>query len=145
LLSVRTPSACLQVYRGSWNGTTVAVKVMETTEALDEASVGLAPGACSLPRLQSPCLPCASLLCPALPCPPDGCHQAWQWAGTARCLLTSPPPLLTPVCAGKSGIFEAVLSSNLSHPNIVHTYQYAFRPVTVGHAGGGAERGNGAC
>lgn len=33
--------------------------------------------------------------------------------------------------AGKSGIFEAVLSSNLSHPNIVHTYQYAFRPVTV--------------
>jgi hypothetical protein len=33
--------------------------------------------------------------------------------------------------AGKSGIFEAVLSTNLSHPNIVHTYQYAFRPVTV--------------
>lgn len=36
-----------------------------------------------------------------------------------------------PASAGKSGIFEAVLSSNLSHPNIVHTYQYAFRPVTV--------------
>lgn len=35
---------------------------------------------------------------------------------------------------GKSGIFEAVLSSNLSHPNIVHTYQYAFRPVTVSSA-----------
>lgn len=33
--------------------------------------------------------------------------------------------------AGKSGIFEAVLSTNLSHPNIVHTYQYAFRPVSV--------------
>ncbi|PSC70592.1 kinase [Micractinium conductrix] len=66
-----------RVYRGSWNGNTVAVKVLETTEALeslDEESEGLPPG--------------------------------------------------------KSGIFEAVLSSNLSHPNIVHTYQYAFRPVT---------------
>lgn len=62
-----------RVYRGSWNGTTVAVKVIETTEPLDEA--GMAPG--------------------------------------------------------KSGIFEAVLSTNLSHPNIVHTYQYAFRPVSV--------------
>jgi serine/threonine protein kinase len=62
-----------RVYRGSWNGTTVAVKVIETTEPLDEA--GMAPG--------------------------------------------------------KSGIFEAVLSTNLSHPNIVHTYQYAFRPVSA--------------
>lgn len=62
-----------RVYRGSWNGTTVAVKVIETTEPLGEGE-GLAPG--------------------------------------------------------KSGIFEAVLSSNLSHPNIVHTYQYAFRPAS---------------
>lgn len=37
--------------------------------------------------------------------------------------------------AGKSGIFEAVLSTNLSHPNIVHTYQYAFRPVSVSAPG----------
>ncbi|KAL4446278.1 hypothetical protein ABPG77_003085 [Micractinium sp. CCAP 211/92] len=62
-----------RVYRASWNGTTVAVKVIETTESLGEGE-GVAPG--------------------------------------------------------KSGIFEAVLSSNLSHPNIVHTYQYAFRPVS---------------
>lgn len=33
----------VQVYRGSWNGTTVAVKVIETTEPLDDA--GMAPGA----------------------------------------------------------------------------------------------------
>ena len=32
----------MQVYRGSWNGTTVAVKVIETTEPLDDA--GMAPG-----------------------------------------------------------------------------------------------------
>jgi hypothetical protein len=46
--------------------------------------------------------------------------------------LTHPPhpPTHLPH-AGKNGIFEAVLSSNLSHPNIVHTYQYAFRQVTV--------------
>ncbi|KAL4854405.1 putative serine/threonine-protein kinase SIS8 [Chlorella vulgaris] len=61
-----------RVYRASWNGTTVAVKVIETTEVLGDGSV-----------------------------------------------------------AGKSGIFEAVLATNLSHPNIVHTYQYAFRPVTA--------------
>ena len=38
-----------QVYRGSWNGNTVAVKVLETTEALeslDEESEGLPPGEC---------------------------------------------------------------------------------------------------
>lgn len=32
-----------QVYRGSWNGTTVAVKVIETTEPLDEMEEA-APG-----------------------------------------------------------------------------------------------------
>eukprot|EP00887_Chlorella_sp_A99_P005032 scaffold4.g5032.t1 len=70
-----------RVYRGSWNGNTVAVKVIETPDvaacdgALDGGGGG---GGGGLPR---------------------------------------------------SGIFEAVLSSNLSHPNIVHTYQYAIRPV----------------
>lgn len=29
----------------------------------------------------------------------------------------------------KNPVFEAVLSSNLSHPNIAHTYQYAVRPL----------------
>ena len=62
-----------QVYRGSWNGTTVAVKVIETADSMETADT----------------------------------------------------------MQGKNGIFEAVLSSNLSHPNIVHTYQYAFRQVLV--------------
>ena len=55
-----------QVYRGSWNGNTVAVKVMETAEDAGDP-------------------------------PEDGDLLA------------------------RSGVFEAVLSSNLSHPNIVHT------------------------
>lgn len=71
-----------RVYRGSWNGNTVAVKVMETTENLAH------PGE-SVPS-----------------------DQAKEETGGAR------------------GLFEAVLSSSLSHPNVVHTYQYAVRPIS---------------
>jgi serine/threonine protein kinase len=68
-----------RVYRGSWNGNTVAVKVMETTENLPN------PGE-SLPSNE--------------------------------------------VNGGARGLFEAVLSSSLSHPNVVHTYQYAVRHIS---------------
>ncbi len=85
-----------RVYRGSWNGNTVAVKVMETTENLanpDERSSG----------------------------------------GTEE--------------TGARGLFEAVLSSSLSHPNVVHTYQYAVRPISkpmpgMKMLGEGARRGS---
>ena len=72
-----------RVYRGSWNGNTVAVKVMETSE-----------------RVASPDDPHGRL-------PDDD--------GSTH--------------GGARGIFEAVLSSSLSHPNVVHTYQYAVRPI----------------
>lgn len=92
-----------RVYRGSWNGNTVAVKVMETTE-----------------RLASPDDPHGR--------PPPG-DDGGEPHGGAR------------------GIFEAVLSSSLSHPNVVHTYQYAVRPITRPNASGtavlgGAQRGS---
>lgn len=41
------PRPAWQVYRGSWNGTTVAVKVIETSEPLEtfhHEDGGLAPG-----------------------------------------------------------------------------------------------------
>lgn len=63
-----------KVYRGSWNGNIVAVKVMETHAAVGAGGSG---------------------------------------------------------SGGQDGVFEAVLSSNLSHPNIVHTYQYGVRPMTA--------------
>lgn len=74
-----------RVYRGSWNGNIVAVKVMETTEPVtDRRSEDLKDAASTdeLSRIQDP-----------------------------------------------QGLFEAVLSSSLSHPNIVHTYQFAVRPL----------------
>jgi hypothetical protein len=65
-----------RVYRGTWNGNTVAVKVIET-----EDTVG-----------------------------PDEAIE---------------------VVLEKRGFFEAVLASNISHPNIVSTYHYATRPVAA--------------
>jgi hypothetical protein len=81
-----------RVYRGSWNGNTVAVKVMETTEPIPDAAA------------------------------PDGGgdRERSVHGGASR------------------GLFEAVLSSALSHPNIVHTYQYAVRPASRGPAAAGA-------
>jgi serine/threonine protein kinase len=69
-----------RVYRASWNGSPVAVKVVETADP--------PPGAPGAPPAR---------------------------AGKAA----------TPY--GARGFYEAVLSSTLSHPNIVHTYQYAVR------------------
>lgn len=66
-----------RVYRGSWNGNTVAVKVMETSECVTGID-----------------------------------NDEEESAG-----------------GGARGLFEAVLSSSLSHPNVVHTYQYAVRPL----------------
>lgn len=123
------------MYRASWNGTTVAVKVIETTESLGEGE-GVAPGASGC---RARCLqgvegepPCRAVLAPLpcrLPsvdaCPPCEAQLAWHLSAAAT---RHEGPHFS---AGKSGIFEAVLSSNLSHPNIVHTYQYAFRPVSV--------------
>jgi len=73
-----------RVYRGSWNGNTVAVKVMETTENI--ANPGESPPSSEIAKEEE--------------------------EGGAR------------------GLFEAVLSSSLSHPNVVHTYQYAVRPIS---------------
>lgn len=64
---------------------------------------------------------------PLLPASAPRCRPLGACAPAER----RPKPPLPPAAAGKSGIFEAVLSTNLSHPCIVHTYQYAFRPVTV--------------
>jgi serine/threonine protein kinase len=88
-----------RVYRGSWNGNTVAVKVMETTENLTNPDERLPPG------------------------------QRNEETGGAR------------------GLFEAALSSALSHPNVVHTYQYAVRPISKAMPGTkvlgeGARRGS---
>lgn len=90
-----------RVYRGSWNGNTVAVKVMETSERL------------------------------ASPEDPHG----------------RPPGEEREAHGGARGIFEAVLSSSLSHPNVVHTYQYAVRPINRPNTSGtailgGARRGS---
>ena len=81
-----------RVYRGSWNGNTVAVKVMETSERV------------------------------ALPDDPHG----------------RPPVDNERHGEGARGIFEAVLSSALSHPNVVHTYQYAVRPISRSSPAGSA-------
>lgn len=62
-----------KVYRGTWNGNTVAVKVIE----MSDSKLGL--------TTEELCI--------------------------------------------KNPIFEAVLSSNLSHPNVVQTYLYATRPI----------------
>lgn len=74
-----------RVYRGSWNGNTVAVKVMEASEKI---------------------------------APPTGVRapSTDQDDHSER--------------GGARGIFEAILSSSLSHPNVVHTYQYAVRPLS---------------
>ena len=172
-----------QVYRGSWNGTTVAVKVIETSEpleAFDLGDGGLAPGGLPCVRsfltrhpevVREGCwrrgLGCSGLAPGEAP-PVGACSASMQparglegWAarhlrccagprararacrfpgvqvrhprGAAAVQPASLPAALPCAAppAGKSGIFEAVLSSNLSHPNIVHTYQYAFRPSTV--------------
>lgn len=74
-----------RVYRGSWNGTTVAVKVMETHDPAVLSANGHGPG-----------------------------EHSNHSAGTSH---------------ASQGIFEAILSSSLSHPNVVHTYQYAMRPM----------------
>jgi len=64
-----------RVYRGTWNGNTVAVKVIE----MSDSKLGL--------TTEELCI--------------------------------------------KNPIFEAVLSSNLSHPNVVQTYLYATRPMNT--------------
>jgi len=73
-----------RVYRGSWNGNTVAVKVMETTERMTRGDDDAAHNK---------------------DCEDKSVH-------------------------GARGLFEAILSSALSHPNVVHTYQYAVRPLS---------------
>ena len=75
-----------RVYRGTWNGNTVAVKVIE----MSDSKMGL--------TTEELCI--------------------------------------------KNPIFEAVLSSNLSHPNVVQTYLYATRPMNSTSNGGanGLER-----
>lgn len=79
-----------RVYRGSWNGNTVAVKVMETRERIADVSKGGLAGR----------------------------EEGSEHGG-----------------GGSRGLFEAVLSSTLSHPNIVHTYQYAVRPTVRAQGG----------
>ena len=92
-----------RVYRGSWNGNTVAVKVMETSE-----------------RLASPEDPHGR--------PAEEMDGQEETQGQTR------------------GLFEAILSSSLSHPNVAHTYQYAVRPISRPNPGtavlGGNRRGS---
>lgn len=76
-----------RVYRATWHGNTVAVKVIEASKySEDRLDAALATGKTSTITKNN--------------------------GGGAR------------------GLFEAVLSSSLSHPNVVHTYQYAVRPLT---------------
>lgn len=76
-----------RVYRGTWHGNTVAVKVVEASKYSGDTDAASAV-------------------------PSTGNPNASRNASGAR------------------GLFEAVLSSSLSHPNVVHTYQYAVRPLT---------------
>jgi PAS domain-containing protein len=92
-----------RVYRATWNGNTVAVKVMETTDAISEIRISVDDD--------------------------GGLKDGDSW---------KPHP------AGTQGLFEALLSSSLSHPNIVHTYQYAVRPLAqAGTSSSGSSQANG--
>ena len=76
-----------RVYRGSWNGNIVAVKVMETKEPITDRRWSEENKSSFI----------------------SGEDRSWY--------------------SGPQGLFEAILSSSLSHPNIVHTYQFAVRPL----------------
>ncbi|KAF8060547.1 D-xylose 1-dehydrogenase NADP(+) 2 [Scenedesmus sp. PABB004] len=111
--------SCGCVYLATWRGKRVAVKVMQLP-----ANALLGPQSGGLCEAEAASSSGGG----------DGGADALQRRRRARQLRCSPPHM---------AIMEAVLSSTMSHPNVVQVYTYMLNPLTTDAAGGSASGAGG--